>query len=133
MCNSQNLFPKNKQKNKGANSLMYGVLWTLYVFVPNTCRGYNSYYWLIVIDSLFDCFYATFPLIVVTGADTFNDPNSNLTFRETIDILAGSVRSNSEFSVWCYLLVLFVCACVCVCVCLCVSNNIVCVCFDFFF
>ena len=49
----------------GMNCVMVGILWMVYALKPKMCHGYVFKQELVIIDTLFDTFYAIFPMIIV--------------------------------------------------------------------
>ena len=56
------------------NSIIIGILWIFYLFKFNLCYGIFFKQIIFFIDTIFDIFYALFPIIVIT-----NDIGINLT------------------------------------------------------
>ena len=54
------------------NSLCLGVMWIFYLVGYQLCHGDFFKHLIFVIDTLFDTFYALFPIIVVTSRSQFN-------------------------------------------------------------
>eukprot|EP01083_Nonionella_stella_P243849 849304_1 len=49
----------------GMNAITVGFLWIFYVFWNQSCHGKSFHFSLLIADSIFDTFYAIFPLILV--------------------------------------------------------------------
>ena len=57
------------------NSIIVGILWIFYLVQHKLCHGDFFKQLVFVIDTLFDTFYALFPIIIIaneTGFDNFN-------------------------------------------------------------
>ena len=54
------------------NCIIVGILWILYVIQNKCCHGQLFKQTVFVIDTIFDTFYALFPIIVVTSQSGFN-------------------------------------------------------------
>ena len=56
----------------GLNGIFVGLLWLMYVFEGNLCRGAFFKYLFFLIDSIFDTFYALFPIFVIARQTNYN-------------------------------------------------------------
>ena len=54
------------------NCVFTGILWTSYVFFHNFCHGPFFKQVIFFVDTLFDTFYAVFPIIIVTNEEKLN-------------------------------------------------------------
>ena len=54
------------------NCIIIGVLWVFYIFAHNLCHGLFFKQIVVIVDSMFDTFYALYPIILVTNQTGFN-------------------------------------------------------------
>ena len=54
------------------NCVFTGILWMLYIFCHNFCHGHFFKQLIFLVDTLFDTFYAIFPIIIVANQEKFN-------------------------------------------------------------
>ena len=71
------------------NSITVGILWILYLVQNKLCHGELFKQSVFVIDTIFDTFYALFPIIIVANENGLDDLNFN--------VAIGSLQSKNTY------------------------------------
>ena len=72
-----------------SNSILVGILWIFYLVQNKLCHGEFFKQLIFVIDTIFDTFYALFPIIIVANETGFSNFN--------LSIAIGSLQSGNMY------------------------------------